>query len=196
MSVSQPETRPSLILRLKDSRNEPAWTDFARDYEPFLTRLVRRQGIPDRHVADVTQQLLMAIVRSVDRWKDDGQSASFRRWLSGVARNVSIKFLMRERRQVGGQGGSDLLEQLEAHADEAIDSARAREYDHELIVWAAEQVRGDFRESSWRAFWETQIEGRDVADVAAELNVSPGSIYMSRSRILARIREKIEKVLS
>ncbi len=75
----QPETRPSLILRLKDQQNEPAWTDFARAYEPFLKQLVRRRGVPERHAADVTQQLLMAIVLSVNRWNDDGQEASFRR---------------------------------------------------------------------------------------------------------------------
>lgn len=64
-----------------------------------------------------------------------------------------------------------------------------------MIVWAAHEVRGDFRETSWQAFWATQIEGKGVAEVAAELGISPGSIYMSRSRILARIREKIDDAM-
>ena len=50
-----PETRHSLLVRLKDSRNDLAWTEFVCAYEPFLMRLVRRQGTPERHVADVTQ---------------------------------------------------------------------------------------------------------------------------------------------
>ena len=182
-------------MRLKDRRNQPAWADFLYAYEPFLVQLVRRQGTPERHVADVTQQLLIAIARSVDGWSDDGKTASFRRWLSRVARNVVIKFMMRERRQVSGQGGTDFLEQLQRVPDIAESEERAGQYEHELIVWAAEQVRADFRETSWKAFWATQIEGRTVADVAAELGVSPGSIYMSRSRIFARIREKIDQVM-
>ena len=56
-------------------------------------------------------------------------------------------------------------------------------------------MRGEFRENSWRAFWETQVEGRSVADVAAELGVKTGAVYMSRSRVFARIRATVEEVL-
>src|SRR5204862_3707853 len=122
--------------------------------------------------ADVTQQLLIAVARSVDGWHDDGQAASFRRWLSRVARNVVIKFMTRERRQVTGQGGTDFLEQLERQPDLAENEQLNARYEHELVVWAAEQVRGNFQETSWQAFWATQIEGRPVAEVAAELDVS------------------------
>ncbi len=190
--MQPPETRPSLIVKLKDRRNEPAWTEFVCAYEPFLIQLVRRQGTPERHALDATQQLLLAIARSVEGWTDDGQTASFRRWLSRVARNVVIKFMTRERRQPTGQGGTDFLELLERVPDFTADEAQVRQYEHELIVWAAEQVRSDFHETSWKAFWATQVEGRSVTEVAEELGVSAGSIYMSRSRIFARIRAKID----
>lgn len=191
-----PDTRHSLIVRLKDSRNDLAWTEFVRAYEPFLARLVRKQGTPERHVADVTQQLLIAIAKSVDGWKSDGKSASFRRWLGCVARNVVIKFMVRERKQITGEGGSDFLKALTETVDPSIDAQLQRQYEQELILWAAERVRSEFHESSWRAFWETEIIGRLIADVAKELGVSSGSVYMSRSRILARIRVIIEEVLN
>lgn len=190
--MQPPETRPSLIIKLKDQRNATAWTEFVCAYEPFLLQLVQRQGTPPRHAPDATQQLLLTIARSVESWQDDGQTASFRRWLSRVARNVVIKFMTRERRQPAPEGGSDFLTQLEQLPDITADETRERQYEHELIVWAAGQVRGDFHETSWTAFWETQIEGRGVAAVASELGVSPGSIYMSRSRIFARIRAKLD----
>jgi len=191
-----PDTRHSLIVRLKDSRNDLAWTEFVCAYEPFLTRLVRKQGTPERHVADVTQQLLIAIAKSVDGWKPDGKSASFRRWLGCVARNVVIKFMVRERKHVTGEGGSDFLKALTETIDPSIDAELQRQYEQELILWAAERVRSEFRESSWQAFWETEIAGRSIADVAKELGVSSGSVYMSRSRIFARIRVIIEEVLN
>jgi RNA polymerase sigma-70 factor, ECF subfamily len=190
-----PDTRQSLIVRIQDRNNQPAWSEFVAAYEPFLKRLVRRQGAPQRHVADVVQQLLLAIARSVDRWHDDGRKESFRRWLQRVARNVVIKFMTRERRQFTGRGGTEFLEQLQQATDDDADDERRARYEHELIVWAAEQVRGDFLPSSWQAFWATQIEGRPVAEVARELALSPGSIYMSRSRILARIRTRVQEML-
>jgi len=190
-----PETRHSLIVRLKDQRNDRAWTDFVCAYEPFLMQLVRKQGTPDHHAADVTQQLLLAIARSVHGWQPDGKTASFRRWLGTVARNVVIKFMTRERRQITGQGGSEFLSLLEATRDANVDAEHVRQYEQELILWAAELVRAEFRENSWRAFWETHVEGRSVAEVSQELGVTAGSIYMSRSRIFARIRNRIEEVL-
>ncbi|MEZ6133028.1 MAG: sigma-70 family RNA polymerase sigma factor [Planctomycetaceae bacterium] len=193
--MPQPETRLSLIARLNDPRNEPAWRHFMDIYEPFLRRLAVRQGVPERHVPDVVQQVLLAIAKSVDGWQDDGSPASFRRWLATVSRNIVIKFMTRERKQAGGHGGTEIVNLL-SNIPAEPDADQVQRYEHELIVWAAEQVRSEFVETSWKAFWATIIEGRTVSDVAAELGVSPGSIYMSRSRIMAKIRTKVEEVMT
>lgn len=193
--MDQPETRRSLIVRLQGDDNERAWAEFMAVYEPFLRHLVTRLGVPQRHTADVVQQVLLAIANSVDGWTDDGRTASFRRWVATVARNIVIKFMSRERRQVGGPGGTELVDLLE-QVPATPDREQVHKYEHELIVWAAEQVRAEFIDTSWAAFWATTIDGRSVPDVAADLGVSPGSIYMSRSRIMARIRRKVDDVLN
>ena len=192
--MSPIETRLSLIVRLKSEQNEIAWRDFVGVYEGFLSQIARRQGVPERHVADVTQQILMAIVRSIEGWKDDGNAASFRRWLSTVSRNVVIRFMTQERRQPAAVGGSDLVALLQ-QVEEKPDELEIQRYQHELIVWAAEQVRLEFLETSWQAFWATVIEQKSVEQVAQDLNVSTGSIYMSRSRIMAKIRKIIKTVM-
>lgn len=192
--MKHPETRYSLIAHLKGGENERAWVEFVTLYEPFLQHLARRLGVPERHVADVVQQVLLAIAKSVDGWSDDGETASFRRWLATVARNIVIKFMRKERREAGGRGGTELVELLEQVPAEP-DRCDVERYEHELIVWAAEQVRHEFIDTSWAAFWATIIEGRPVSEVSQELGVSRGSIYMSRSRIVARIRKIVNEVL-
>ncbi|MFN9718564.1 MAG: sigma-70 family RNA polymerase sigma factor [Planctomycetota bacterium] len=191
--MSPLETRKSLIVRLKNEQNDSAWRDFVCTYEGFLNRLVRREGVPERHVPDVTQLILLAIAKSVDGWSDDGNAASFRRWLTTVSRNVVVRFMSRERKQASGVGGSDLIAVLK-NVEAAPDENSIRQYEHELIVWAAEQVRHEFLETSWRAFWLTVINGQPVEHVAKELGISPGSIYMSRSRIMAKIKTRIAEV--
>lgn len=192
--MKHPETRYSLIAHLKGSGNERAWGEFVMLYEPFLQHLARRLGVPERHVPDVVQQVLLAIAKSVDGWSDDGEAASFRRWLATVARNIVIKFMRKERREAGGRGGTEQLELLEQIPAEP-DQQEIERYEHELIVWAAEQVRHEFVDTSWAAFWATAIEGESVEDVSRKLGVSRGSIYMSRSRIVARIRRIVNEVL-
>jgi RNA polymerase sigma-70 factor, ECF subfamily len=191
--MSPAETRQSLIVQLKGQQNELAWRDFVCAYEGFLSQLARRAGVPESQLADVCQHILLAIAKSIEGWQDDQQPASFRRWLSTVARNVVIRFMVRERRHPEVIGGSDGFAVLQGISSQPNES-ELHEYRHELIVWAAEQVRAEFIESSWTAFWATTIEDRSVNEVAQSLGLSPGSIYMSRSRILARIRKKVSEV--
>lgn len=191
--MSRHETRHSLIVRLQDTRNAEAWEQFASAYEPFLQRMAQRQGVPDRHVPDAVQQVLLAVAGSVKDWRNDGNPGSFRRWLTTVSRHAVIRFMKRERRHAGAVGGTEMLQLLGDFAADN-DPADTRRYEHELLVWAAEQVRPAFAESSWRAFVRTMLSGQPVAEVAAELGITPGSIYMSRSRIMAAIREKVREV--
>lgn len=135
-SMSPLETRQSLIVRLKSAQNELAWRDFVCTYERFLDQLARRKGVPERHIPDVTQQILLTIARSIDGWKDDGNVASFRRWLSTVSRNVVIRFMARERKQAGGIGGSELLAQLQ-NVEDKPDERYIQRY------MSPEQARGD-----------------------------------------------------
>jgi len=189
-----PETRPSLIVRLRDSKDQSAWWVFAQTYEPFLQHLVSRLGVPAHHVPDVTQQIMIAIAASVDKWSNDGRDASFRRWVHTIARHSVIKFMSGVRRHPAPIGGSDAVAVLESQA-QRDDPATEQQYDHELVVWAADKVRHEFAASSWQAFTRTMIDGEPVGDVAESIGVSTGSIYMSRARIIARIRQIIEGVM-
>ena len=45
-------------------------------------------------------------------------------------------------------------------------------------------------ERTWNAFWKVAVEGRPTADVAEELSTKPGTVRVSRRRILARLREE------
>ena len=55
-------------------------------------------------------------------------------------------------------------------------------------------MRGEFTPSTWEAFWRTAVEGRRPAEVAAELDLSTGAVYIARSRVLARLRQRIEEL--
>ncbi|HVC97892.1 MAG TPA: sigma-70 family RNA polymerase sigma factor [Pirellulales bacterium] len=193
---SGPETRRSLIVRLRSARDEAAWSEFLLLYEPLILRMMRKKGLQDSDARDVCQQVLAAVAGDVGKWKSDGQTASFRRWLFSIARNRVVKFLVKSRKGAVATGGTDAQRLLEAQPDSqaSISAEFEREYRHQLLVWAADQVRAEFRDSTWRAFWQTCIVGRSAADVAAELETSLGNVYVARSRIIARLREKVSEV--
>ena len=42
-----PATRASLIVKLRDTGDENAWSEFVAIYEPFVYRLARQKGLQD-----------------------------------------------------------------------------------------------------------------------------------------------------
>lgn len=70
------------------------------------------------------------------------------------------------------------------------------EYKRELFGWACREIQQEFSETTWQAFWQTAVEGQSAADVAAKLNKNVGAVYIAKSRVLARLREKVQQMES
>jgi len=194
--ASSPETRPSLLVRLRTARDEAAWAEFLLVYEPLVLGLLRKQGLQDSDARDVCQQVLAAVVRDIEQWKPDGAAASFRRWLFRITRNRVAKFLGRTKLGTIAIGGTDAQDLLAAQPDahESLESDIEQDYRQHLLLCATVQIRPEFRESTWQAFWQTCIEGRAIGDVAAELGMSVGSIYVARSRIMGQLRARVAEM--
>ena len=194
MTVDEtPRTRPSLLLRLRGERDERAWAEFLLLYEPLVLRLMRRRGLQESDARDTTQQVLLRISGAIERYQPDGAEASFRRWLFRVARNVVDTFLSRQARRPELLDDRQIEEVLNATLPASAESDLFdAEYRQQVLAWATEQVRCEFRDSTWQAFVETSINGRAIVEVASELSLSAGSVYVARSRIIARLKAKVE----
>ena len=195
----EPETRPSLMLRLRDPLDQQAWTQFVTIYEPLVLRMLRQRGLQEADARDVAQQVIIAVTRAVERWQPDGREASFRRWLFGIARRLAMRFIERSvtvggpaRRGVGGSDMVDLLKNLPEPEHRTV-VAFDDEYRNEVFDWAAEQVRGEFRETTWQAFWRSCVLHEPIVEVAESLGMTAGNVYVARTRVIARLRQAVEE---
>jgi RNA polymerase sigma factor (sigma-70 family) len=192
----QPITRPSLLLRLRDPADDRAWVEFADLYGPLIRCVARHRGLQDADAADLQQEVLLAVARAIGRYDLDRARGSFRGWLFRIARNLLLNLLAARRRHWAAGGGGDAIALLEALPDPAADDSTVfeAEYRRRTFEWAAEQVRGEFRPATWQAFWRTAVDGEAPAAVATDLGLSVGAVYVARTRVLARIRSKVEEV--
>jgi RNA polymerase sigma-70 factor (ECF subfamily) len=193
---NSPTTRPSLLLRIRDNRDEQAWQEFVELYAPLVYRFARKSGLQDADAADVTQEVLRAIAGAAHRLHYDPERGSFRGWLFTVARNQLRDFVGRRQRPGQGSGDSATRAMLEAQpAPEGTpETWWNQEYEQRLFAWAADQVRPQVQAATWQAFWQTAVEGREPNAVAKGLGLSIGAVYIARSRVLARLRETIQQV--
>jgi len=189
---SGPETRASLLVRVRDPADQSAWHEFVEIYRPLILRLARQKGIQLADAEDVAQQVLVAVAKAVEKREHDRRRAKFRTWLHRVAQNAILNALTRVRPD-RGSGDSAIREKLDQQeAPSGPDAALLQlEYEREVFRWAARQIRKEFHPESWDAFWRTAIEGHDVDSVARELSKSRGAVYAARSRVIRRIQEKV-----
>lgn len=188
MIPSPPETRASLIVRLRDAADVAAWDEFVAIYGPLVHRLAMRQGLQAVDAEDVVQQVFAAVAQSVHQWLERPQQNRFRGWLLTIARNIAIKTLTRRPQGGVGLGGGPGLNDLAAPEGD-WSSHFDIEYRREVYRWAAEQVQNSVSPNTWNAFQLTHIEGLSIADAAEQLDMSVGNIYIARSRVISRLRE-------
>jgi RNA polymerase sigma-70 factor (ECF subfamily) len=190
-----PETRASLLVRLKDRADQAAWYEFAEVYRPVIVRLAGRKGMQAADAEDLAQQVLAAVAKAIDRWQEDPRRARFRTWLHRVANNLILNALARGKpdRGSGDTGLLQWLAQQPAYDGPNSDLLRL-EWRREAFRWAATQIRDEFQPDNWEAFWRTAIEGEAVDDVAERLGKSRASVHSARSRIMRRLKEKVNEL--
>jgi RNA polymerase sigma-70 factor (ECF subfamily) len=193
-----PQTRPSLLARLRDPQDERAWAEFVEIYQPLIHRLARQRGLQDADAAELVQEVFVAVGAAIDRWDPDPSRGKFRNWLFQIARNLMINLLAKQRRHPQGTGRSEIARLLERQP--AADGEDSVLFDHEyrrqVFHWAADRIRGGFRDATWKAFWLTAVEGDNVNSVASQLGISVGAVYKARSRVMARLRQTVERLES
>lgn len=197
-----PQTRRSLLLEL-GKRNDLAWTEFLKVYEQAIVRYCRSRGLQEADALDAAQEVYAAIHAKMENWDHDSNRGKFRAWLFRVARNITVDLIDSRAKRESATGGSQVVRLLaetpsgndlggeQASAQNPQSDSFQREWQQAVFEWAAAQVRREVRDVTWQAFCKTALEGRKAEIVATELEVPVGSVYTSKCRVMARIRNKI-----
>lgn len=190
--MNLPTTRPSLLIRIRDSADRDAWFEFVEIYRPVIVRLAVAKGMQQADAEDLCQKVLIAVAEAIERFDPDG-AARFRTWLKRITDNAVLNAITRARpdRASGDEGVQFVLDQQPDR--DGPDSALLKtEYRREILHWAAKEIRDEFTETTWKAFWLTAVEARPAEEVGQLLGRNRGSIYAARSRVMRRLIEKID----
>lgn len=190
-----PPTRASLLIRIRDPHDGAAWREFIEIYSSLIYGFLRKRGLQDADAADLMQDVLRSVAGAAGRLEYDPRKGTFRSWLFTITRNKLNTFLSRRRRQATGTGDSAMQTML-AEEPAPEEDAWDEEYRRRLFEWASEKVRGSFGENVWQAFWQTAVESKNPKQVADDLGMSVGAVYVAKSRVLSQIREQIQQLES
>jgi RNA polymerase sigma-70 factor (ECF subfamily) len=194
--ADSPITRPSLLVRLRDARDELAWSQFVDIYAPLVYGFARKHGLQDADAADLTQEVLRSVAVAAKKLYYDPQRGSFRGWLFTVVRNRLRDFWAVQGRQVLVRGGASAVQRMYdvPAPEEDPEALWEQDYERQLFSWAAAQVRPAFQETTWQAFRRTAVEGKSGKVVAKELGMTVAAVYLAKGRVIARLKEQVRQI--
>jgi len=189
-----PKTPPSLIARIQQQEDGPAWSEFLEIYASVVVGFLRAKGLQDADASDVTQESFRAVARSIHGFDPAPEKGRFRNWLFVIVRSKLTDHWRRTSKEPQGSGDPEIHRALENVADNTDQPLWDSEYKQRLLNWAADQIHDEFADATWQAFWMTGVEGRPAKDVADALKMNVSNVYVCKSRVIARLRERIKQI--
>jgi len=192
-------TSLTLLERVR-SRDSAAWQRLVELYTPLVLFWCRRAGLGPEDCQDVVQEIFAAVARGLARFRHEKPGDTFRGWIRVIARNQIGLHFRRQSNRPKATGGTTAHLQLQQmpeerpQEDESDGQTDRRERD-ELLRRALKLIRCEFEERTWRAFWMTAVEQLPSAEVALQLQMTPGAVRQAKYRILRRLRTELGDLL-
>jgi RNA polymerase sigma-70 factor (ECF subfamily) len=189
-------TTPLSLLERARLRDEDAWSRLVALYRPLVLFWCNRAGLAASDAEDVAQEVLASVAGNLGSFRRDRPGDTFRGWLRIITRNAVSAHARRNKGRPHSEGGAAAWERLQDVADPlaGIEAEETAEIDR-LYRGAVEQVRVEFEERTWQAFWLTAIDGRSPAALTEELGMSIAAIRQAKSRVLRRLKQEMGELL-
>ena len=171
-----------------------AWQRLVALYSPLIDLWCRREHLQEADLADIRQEVFVVVKRKICEFRRESPSDSFRGWLRTITHNKIVDLRRRVQADPAETGKRDQLDQTAARVsqeDEDEPTAEGRI----LYRRALSLIQQDFEDHTWRAFWGVVIDGRAAAEVAFDLGVPINVVYLSKSRVLKRLRAEFSGML-
>ena len=177
--------------------DEEAWKVFVGIYEPLIRSWLGKSKIERQDVDDLTQEVLALLVKELRKFEHNGRAGAFRNWLRTVTVNRARQYWRSEKGRSLPSGGSGFLHWLSQLEDPRSEMTQQwdREHDDYVLLRLIELVEKQFDKQSILAFRMLVVEKLDSRTVAEKLNMTVGSVYSAKSRILLRLREQSQDLI-
>jgi RNA polymerase sigma factor (sigma-70 family) len=183
---SSSNTRPSLLVRIRDHLDQESWQAFVDSYAPLVYRYARRKGLQDADAADITQEVMAEVARCIRSFEYQPDRGRFRDWMGTLAH----RRLVRHFEKLGRVEG-DVPLSVDESSSAPADSEWTDEFNARIFQLASDRARPHFEPETWSAFEKVWIEGRPAGEVAAEMGRPIDWVYVAKSRVLKRLEREV-----
>ncbi len=184
----------SLLERLqREPEDALSWDRLTGLYTPLVRKWLISRGTSDSDLDDLTQEILLVLVREIPRFDHNGQTGAFRSWVRTITVN-RLRNFWRSRRREATNHEDDWISALE-DPESDLRQRWDREHDEFIAQRLLELIQPEFSPTTWQGFRRHVIDGIPASSVAAELGCTPNAVLISKSRVLRRLRQESAGIL-
>lgn len=190
--MNPPETSTTLLRDVADSQHA-RWAVFYSRYRPMM-RTYLRARFPSVDADDVIQETFSALAKLLpDYTYDPKKKGSFHNFLTGVMRNKALCALDSRNREMSIE---DRMRIAVAVDGESVQEQTYEDWREEVFEVALQQILSDssIHDRTKQAFVRTAIRGESPDAVAESLGVPRNTVNKMKSRMLAALRDLVEKL--
>jgi RNA polymerase sigma factor (sigma-70 family) len=189
--ASSMHTRPSLLVRIRDPQDAESWRSFVALYTPPVLRYCRLRGLQDADAADVTQEVMAQVARSMRSFRYSPERGRFRDWLGTITRRKVNRHLTKKNLGTAGLGGHNSPDAIESPRAIEADAQWSAEFNAQILRAALDRVRPLFGIGTWNAFASVWLDNRTAPDTASALGLSLEAVYVAKSKVLKRLEQEV-----
>jgi len=187
--VQEDVTRASLLSRVRNASDHASWVEFEARYGELILRYALARGLQHADAEDVRQLVMMSLASALRKFNYSPQRGRFRDYLGRIVRNAVVRLRARPNR-----AATPLDTYVEATLCAEDKSETDSVWDQEWVDHHYRLALGSLRETldprSIDVF-EQLVNGKSVAEVAADFGMSQQAVHKVKQRARDRMRELV-----
>lgn len=181
------QTRPSLLLRLREGADPGAWSEFLDQYGELVLRYAQARGLQHSDAEDIRQRVFTKLLRSLRVFEYSPERGRFRDYLGAIVRNVVRDSY---RRPESSAAPVDMDELTGQGASGPSDPLWQREWEDHHFRRALATLRESHAPRTIEAF-EWLLAGATLEQVAEGMSMTLEGVRKLRQRVRERLTEII-----
>jgi RNA polymerase sigma-70 factor (ECF subfamily) len=202
------QTSVTLLERVRDWGDHPAWAEFYRRYDPLLREWSRRSGLDEHTARELCQRVWVELADRMPVFRYD-PGRRFRGWLRNLWRFRVLDLIDERRREdaviqfidewdeedeAGRRIGRAADRQSEEDAEPEAGHRRSLLFREAERAQAAVRARVDSR--TWEVYWRIAVDGWSVRETSSAMGMSYAAAFAAQQRVDRRLREEGERLLA
>ncbi len=198
-------TRASLLLRLKDWRDQVSWQRFFDTYWSLIYSVARRAGLSDCEAQDVVQETMLNLAKQLPTFQYDPAHGQFKGWLLNLTR-WRIMDQLRKRSKAFAREATEFtkpgedhtrtkpLDQIADPSSNALDAMWEAEWQDTLFQAALASVKRRVEPQNYQIFDFYVNKEWAAAKVASTFNVTVAQVHLTKHRVITMLRQEVTRL--